>query len=329
MMPSNLAEHGEVVLLDGGAAARARDAAGQLAGSAAGPVEDPCECAAVLAGALPGELLRAVHRYGNCGAPDNVLLVRGMLPGMAGLEPTPGNVTPPALGRDGQAAELLLLAAVSLLGEPFTFASLYEGRLVQHVTAVPGREDAQTSEGSRAALDWHVEDAFSGDRCDYFGLLCLRGSPDAVTRVAAASRIRLPAAAEQVLREPRFVVPPDEAHQDTPAGLQRTSVLSGPAQDPEICFDAVYQRAADPRDGEASAALMALAGEIDRVAAGVVLEPGDLLLVDNRRVVHARTGYPPRYDGAGRWVLRAMACASRRQHRSRGGLRVLPSRPGM
>jgi len=100
MMPSDLAEHGEVVLLHSEAAARARDAAGQFAGSAAGPVEDPCECAAVLAGALPGELVRAVHRYGSCGAPDNVLLVRGMLSGMAGLEPTPESVTPPALGRD-------------------------------------------------------------------------------------------------------------------------------------------------------------------------------------------------------------------------------------
>ncbi len=324
-MLSDLGEDGEVVFVSAEAAARARSTAERLASDLGDTAEDPCGSAAVLVSALPAELVRAVHRYGNAGSPHDVLLVRGLLPHMGGLEATPGTATPSALGQDGQVAELLLLAVLSLLGEPFTFASLYEGRLIQHVTAVPGREDTQTSEGSQATLDWHVEDAFSADRCDYFGLLCLRGAADVVTRVAAARYVRLPAAVGQVLRQPRFAIQPDEAHQARPADLPPTSVLSGPAQAPEICFDGVYQQPADPGDGEAAAALQALADEIDRVAVGLVLEPGDLLLIDNRRVVHARTGYQPRYDGTGRWVLRTMVCASRREHRRRGGVRVLPA----
>lgn len=54
------------------------------------------------------------------------------------------------------------------LGGPFTFASLYEERLVQQVVPVPGQEDAQTSEGSDALLQWHVEDAFTAERWDFF-----------------------------------------------------------------------------------------------------------------------------------------------------------------
>jgi L-asparagine oxygenase len=120
-----------------------------------------------------------------------------------------------------------------------------------------------------------------------------------------------------VLRQPRFTISPDEAHRARAADVTLVSVLSGPPGVPEICFDAVYQQSADPGDVEAAAALRVLAEEIDGVAVGLVLKPGDLLIIDNRCVVHARTGYQPRYDGIGRWVLRTMVCASRREHRRR------------
>ena len=40
---------------------------------------------------------------------------------------------------------------------------------------------------------------------------------------------------------------------------------------------------------------------------GPALEPGDLLMVDNRRAVHARTAFRPRYDGQDRWLQRVYA----------------------
>jgi L-asparagine oxygenase len=296
----------------------------------ASPPDTLTERAAALVPSLPAALTRNLRCYAATGAPHGTLLVRGLLAAAGDLEPTPETATPPPLATEGRAAELLLLAVMSLLGEPFTFASLYEGRLVQHVVAAPGHEADQTSEGSQAALAWHVEDAFTRERCDYFGLLCLRGAAGAVTRVSAARRLRLPGKVEQVLRESRFVVEPDIAHGTGPAAkLPRCPVLSGPPDDPEICFDVVYQRPADPLDDEAAEALRALAEAVDAAATGHMLTPGDLLVVDNRRDVHGRTGYPPRYDGIGRWVLRAMVCASGREHRRRRGVRVLPAaRPG-
>ena len=324
--PGDLDLASEVVRADADSAARTLAETRGLAGGPGASHGSLAELAAVLATALPVPVVRAVHRYGNSGSPHDTLLVRGLLPGAGGLQPTPVTVTPPALDCDGQAAELLLLAVLSLLGEPFTFASLYEGRLVQHVTAVPGRERAQTSEGSQVALEWHVEDAFIDERCDYLGLLCLRGAADAVTTVAAARTLRLPENIERVLRQPRFVTGPDIAHGDGQGGsLPAASVLSGPPGDPEICFDAVYQRPADPADSQGAAALRVLADAIGAAAVGHVLEAGDLLVVDNRRVVHGRTGYRPHYDGTGRWLLRTMVCASKRAHRRRGGVRVLAS----
>jgi L-asparagine oxygenase len=327
--PTDFGPVGSTVRADARAAARAFAAARRLAPEAGASQDEAAEAAAVLAAVLPVPVVRAAHRYGSSGTAYGVLVVRDLLPAFARLEPTPATVTPPSLGRDGRAAEMLLLAVMTLLGEPFTFASLYEGRLVQHVTAVPGREFAQTSEGSQARLDWHVEDAFTDSRCDYFGLLCLRGAPDAVTMLAPARMLRLPASAEKVLRQPRFVIAPDIAHGAGPASaVPLASVLSGPPGDPEIRYDSVYQQPAEPGDGEAAEALCTLSAAIDAAAVGITMEPGDLLITDNRRVVHGRTGYQPRYDGTGRWLLRVMACASSREHRRRRGVRVLPSSTG-
>ena len=251
---------GEIVDLADEDAARLRTAALRVADEPSEDAGDVAERAAALLAAFPPGLVRALHRYGNHGSVHNALLVRGLLPGGDGMPPSPASTIPPALGPVVDAAGLMLLAVLSQLGEPFTFASLYEGRLVQHVTPVPGREDAQTSEGSDTVLAWHVEDAFTEARCDFFGLLCLRGEPGAETLVAPARSLDLPAEVERVLREPRFVVEPDVAHGAVPSpDLPATAVLSGSSEDPEICFDTVYQHPVDPADADAAAALKVLA----------------------------------------------------------------------
>ena len=316
----------EIVDLSTAEARRLRAAADQLAAEPTLSSEDLAEHAAALSAVIPSPLARALHRYGNYGSPHNTLLVRGLVDDLAQLQPTPATVVPPTLDHTARAAALSLLAVVSLLGEPFTFASLFEGRVVQHIVPVPGREHEQTSEGSDAGLAWHVEDAFTGDRCDFFGLLCLRGEPGAATLVSPARAFVLPAATEHVLRRTRFVVEPDTAHganrsQYLPGG----SVLSGPATDPEICYDAIYQRPVDAEDVDAAAALETIGQAIDECAVTHVLEPGQLLIVDNRRVVHGRTHFAPRYDGTDRWLMRAMICASKRAHRRRGAIRALRS----
>jgi L-asparagine oxygenase len=308
--------------------ASAREIVDELATDRGTERLDVVEQAAGLITVIPAALVRAVHRFRNHGSPHNALLVRDLLPELVGLAPTPATTTPSDAGAVSDAASVILLAVASLLGESFTFASLYEGRLVQHVTPVPGREAAQTSEGSDSVLGWHVEDAFTEDRCDHFGLLCLRGAPEAVTLLAPARSLRLPSEVEQVLREPRFVVAPDTAHlngspSSTDVTLPRVPVLSGPPHDPEICFDAIYQRPAEPLDSEAAAGLAMLAAAVEDAVVRHVLAPGELLIADNRRVVHGRTVFRPRYDGEDRWLLRTMVCASIRAHRRRGAVRAL------
>jgi hypothetical protein len=41
----------------------------------------------------------------------------------------------------------------------------------------------------------------------------------------------------------------------------------------------------------------------------VVLEAGDLLVLDNTLVVHGRSPFPARFDGTDRWLQRAFVVA--------------------
>jgi L-asparagine oxygenase len=284
--------------------------------------EQLAELGTVVAAMLPEAVLRCAHRFRNRGNRNDVLLLRGILPASYGLGPTPGSATSPRHGAANLCA-LCLIAVMNMFGEPFTFSDLYDGRLVQDVVAAQGKESAQTSEGSDCFLEWHVEDAFSSDRCDYFGLLCLRGDPAAATILAPAHALVLPDEARKVLMQPRYAVLPDIAHSENPEPQTGVTVLTGTCEEPEIRFDPVYLVPADPADDEARSAFECLTEAVNAAAISLVLQPGDLLVVDNRRVAHARSPFPPRFDGSGRWLLRVMVCSSLPRHRRRGARRAI------
>lgn len=249
---------------------------------------------------LPEEVtaLIAEFKHSRAGA----LLLTNVLPDGFKAPKTPKHWAASA-GLDGHVPELALVAVASKLGAPFSFASQHEGRLIQHVLPLQGQEAAQTSWGSTSFLEWHVEDAFSDERCDYFGLLCLRSDEGAETAFVPASLLSLRESDEAILRQPRFRIRADGAHcsvdQEAISG-----VLGGPADNPTIRFDPLYTAPVDAADQPARDALTRLADEVGRVRLGHVLDVGEMLIVDNRRCVHARTAYVPRYDGTDRWLLR-------------------------
>ena len=60
----------------------------------------------------------------------------------------------------------------------------------------------------------------------------------------------------------------------------------------------------EPTTREAAGAFTALREALLTTMVGTSLGPGDLLVVDNRKAVHGRTGFTPRYDGQDRWLRR-------------------------
>jgi L-asparagine oxygenase len=276
--------------------------------------------------ALPPLLPRDIHRRileFRRRAPDgDVLLLRGLIPAGVEIDPSVSSSSDLPKGPVAQRAALLLVGVTAMFGEPFNYESLWGGRLVQNMIPVRGREYQQTSQSSSGTLDWHVEDGFREDRCDYAGLICLRGDPAAVSMYAQARDLRLSPELEATLRETRFQLRPDTAHVLTDeVALRQVAVLTGPKSEPEICYDTHHITPIDGTDTEAADALRNLHENLDKVCMSHVMETGDMLIFDNRRVVHARGPFTARFDGTDRWLMRTMICGSAVRYR-RWGRRI-------
>jgi L-asparagine oxygenase len=208
------------------------------------------------------------------------------------------------------------------LGDPFSWSSLQDGRLLGDVLPVPGSEFTQTGQGSLAPLELHVEDAFDDDRCDYLGLIALRNRDEAATTVAAVRSDRLPGDLRQVLREPRFVIRADPEHlagaREGEPGARRCALLFGDPENPYLRVDTIFTEPL-PGDAAAAAAFTALCDQLAAATVPVPLAAGDVLLIDNYRVVHGRTPFQPRFDGTDRWLRKVTVTRDLRRSRARRG----------
>lgn len=257
-----------------------------------------------LALSLPcgGDLLEFAARP----SPAAALLVRGVPLGEIG--PTPAY--PGVRDEHWTQPELLLLAAARLLGHPIGYAPEHGGRLVQDIVPVKGSETLQVSTSSSGDLMFHTETAFHPHRPRHLLLLCLRGDPGAATTLLSVTDLLagLDAPTIETLREPRFATAVDLSFLDGRRNVhgEPHPIVGGSAQDPTLLFDADLTVGLDPGACRASEAVQE---RIEHAHRSLVLEAGDLLVVDNARAVHGRSAYSARFDGTDRWLMRAFTVA--------------------
>jgi L-asparagine oxygenase len=249
------------------------------------------------------------------------LLLRGWTVGLAEVGPTPGE---PGEGAEQSLLDRGLLAMAALLGSPFGWRSLQDGSLVQDVLPVPGSESLHLGIGSRVDLELHTESAFDEHSPSFILLSCVRNHDRTPTFVSSMAWIDPTEARLQPLFASTFGIPargPIDAnaaasnhfdHGVDSSDLQ--PVLYGDVSAPYLSFDTFYFER--PQDPAAASALIRLEELLQERAASVQLEPGDVLLLDNRRVVHGRPSFAPRYDGTDRWLKRVCVTSDLRRSRA-------------
>ena len=292
-------------------------------------VESPAflRAVTVFAQELPRRVRTVLNDF-RLGEPDGVLVVAGYGLDDARIGPTPPHWES-AKDLPGTLREQVYLALVScLLGDPVAWATQQDGRVMHDILPIKEHEFEQLGSGSRELLTWHTEDAFHPLRTDYLALFCMRNPDQVQTTVAAIDDVQLDEALAEVLSQDRYPIRPDRSHlpenqagRDLSAAEQRliersyeqiatwdanpdkVAVLYGAPDQPYLRMDPYFMQVPED-DPEAVAAFHTLVRRIDDALSGYSLRPGEIIFLDNAKVVHGRQPFQARFDGTDRWLKR-------------------------
>jgi TfdA family taurine catabolism dioxygenase TauD len=237
------------------------------------------------------ELSRRLNEFAGHGSPLGFFLIDGVMPSERRDDVDV---------RTSSAALMLCLAG--LLGVPLMTEGHRDGRLIHDI--YPIRQDAAKQLGSGSVeLTWHTEDAHAERNPDFIALMCIRGDPEAKTLIACVKPEELADDIRSALACPDFLITADDSFdarvKQKPA--KPTAILGGSSGDLIVRFDPLFTSCLTP---QAEQALRCLGDYLDEKAVDVTLKAGHFLLIDNRRAVHARSAFAPKYDHSDRWVRR-------------------------
>ncbi|SKX69168.1 TauD/TfdA family dioxygenase [Gordonia sp. 852002-50395_SCH5434458] len=250
---------------------------------------------------LPADLRQTLVDFEYVG--DGSLLIRGLKIG-----PIPSTPQSPA---DDVTHRTLLANTtalfVSVIANLVGYRAESWGRICQCIVPTEADMHRQTSTGSETILESHTEQAFNlVTRPDVIALGCNRGDPNAATYVLSARALQrhLPSWAVGLLREQKFYTRVDPSFIDggVPDEIRGPlAVLGGPDDDPILTYDEDLMWSDSP-EHQAALALVKHIWTTSRES--VVLQPGDVLLIDNSRAIHGRSAFHPQFDGGDRWLCR-------------------------
>lgn len=258
---------------------------------------------------MPRFVRRALLEFQVRSHPEGVLLLQGLPidPGLYHVQ------TPPNAERSTEkttyVSERCLAMIGSRLGHLVSYIQEKNGDLFQNLAPVKSQEQVQSSGSSKTRLQFHRETVFHPYAPEYLLLFCLRPDHDRLAETTYASITHalplLSAEHLELLFQPLYQTGIDYSFgniQTIKGKGPVLPVLYGNRHDPFLNYDEDLMTGVTP---EAQDALDALKDAIASVYRGIKLETGDLLCIDNRRTVHGRSSFTPRYDGFDRWLQRS------------------------
>lgn len=250
---------------------------------------------------LPSIVHDSLIDFSDAGDSSGALLLRGLPVGEVPVTPCSRR----AVVKHDAITEFMLLSVARCLGQPVGYLPEHDGALVQNLFPMASTASLQVSTSSEVDLFFHTETAFHPYRPRYLLLLCLRGDSAARTTLCSFDAVSEDFDSDElaILREPRFRTGVDASFGGSPNDLGDTiAVLSGSRDNPTFVFDADLMIGVDR---EADHLLQKLRARITENATSIVLQAGDLLVIDNFRAVHGRSPFRARFDGTDRWLQRA------------------------
>lgn len=251
------------------------------------------------------EMLEGFKRYGN----EQGYIVLKNMPTDPNLMRTPVRHKDVLFNKKTFFSEFSLAVIGSYLGYLYAYKQESEGSYFSNIRPSPKCVDLQSSESSNVFLELHTEIAFHAIRPDFILLYCLRQDRDKVARTGIScirSAMRdLDKETINMLRKNIFTIGIDYSFTkkvEDKSFSKDLSILSGRLDDPFMVYDSDLIKS---HDKEAKQAQMKLDKALRNNMQYITLEPGDLVIIDNRRCVHSRTQFKAYYDGFDRWLQRS------------------------
>jgi hypothetical protein len=201
-----------------------------------------------------------------------------------------------------------LLDYVEKYGKPIAFAREKNGALIQDIYPMREDEKIQISSSSSVVLQMHTETAFHKYKPDWVVLACVKGDKKAETLYATLDEILRNLDEKTIwdLRQPEFLTTIDPSF--LRSGEKDREIVVRPisgfgANKWNLIYDADLMKG---MTDQASSALKKLGIAIAKSTRSVVLNTGDVLVINNRVAIHGRRPFKARYDGTDRWLKRVL-----------------------
>ena len=189
------------------------------------------------------------------------------------------------------------------IGEMISYEAEAHGHLFQDMVPNKKLMSTQTSLGSKIELELHTEQAFSTLRPDFLCLSCITGDKNAKTYYLHMDNITNNLSREEniLLKEKLWKI-----------GVDLSFVMNGCCKDirgplsiienNKLVFDQDLMIGTSKESKDIITKIIKIYYEHRKFH---VLQPGDALIINNKKLVHGRSSFEPLFNGKDRFILRS------------------------
>lgn len=218
----------------------------------------------------------------------------------------------PADYRDDYGGPYYAEAALALIGETLgtlcNYSVQHNGRTFHDIMPMKSHSTKQTFASSAVDLEMHTELAFVENPPDYLMLFCIRSDREGLAEThlydSRFAYTLIPEEMRKRLREPGYLFAVDEGatvEETSTVGTHQHAIFDKKSME-LLRYDLDLCRPSKPIYADA---LSNLNESLLGMKITVRLRPGQLLVLNNRRIVHSRNVFKAHFDGRDRWLKRA------------------------
>lgn len=251
----------------------------------------------------PKDLVDVLHNY-KSNSTFPALLIRD-LPLPSPLPPTPKIDKRPK--KEIMVSEFILILISEILGNTFSYREQSNADLVHQICPIAGNENLPIGINSRARLEFHNDGASHPFPPCHILLYCLKNPKNSHAKTLISPLEKaielIPKRSQKYVMENNFSFQVDcELKTKKKRITTKQKILTLRNNKLEIRYDLDCIITQNKKEKE-------VIEDLERAFADSCIEcelcPGDLLVINNKQAVHARTSFKPLYDGNDRWLQSA------------------------